>query len=55
MEQAKRLLEMGTYKVYEVANKSGFRDVKHFMKTFRELNGMSAGEWAKIHSRYSED
>lgn len=55
MEQAKRLLEMGTYKVYEVANKSGFRDVKHFMKTFREMNGMSAGEWAKIHSRFIED
>ncbi len=50
MEQAKRLLEMGTYKVYEVAEKSGFRDVKHFMKSFRELNGMSAGEWARLHS-----
>ncbi|MCR5217792.1 response regulator [Treponema sp.] len=55
MEQAKRLLEMGTYKVYEVANKSGFRDVKHFMKTFREMNGMSAGEWAKIHSRFTDE
>ena len=50
MEQAKKLLEMGTYKVYEVAEKTGFKDVKHFMKSFREMNGMSAGEWAKIHS-----
>ena len=50
MEQAKRLLEKGTYKVYEVAEKSGFKDVKHFMKSFREMNGMSAGEWARLHS-----
>lgn len=50
MEQAKRLLEKGTYKVYEVAEKCGFKDVKHFMKTFREMNGMSAGEWARLHS-----
>ena len=51
MEQAKHFLEMGTYKVYEVAIKSGFKDVKHFMKSFREMNGMSAGEWARIHSQ----
>ena len=50
MEQAKHLLEKGTYKVYEVAEKTGFKDVKHFMKSFREMNGMSAGEWAKLHS-----
>ena len=49
MEQAKHLLEMGTYKVYEVADKCGFKDVKHFMKSFREMNGMSAGEWSRTH------
>ncbi|WP_294431438.1 response regulator [uncultured Treponema sp.] len=50
MQQAKLLLEKGTYKVYEVAEKCGFKDVKHFMKSFREMNGMSAGEWAKLHN-----
>ena len=50
MEQAKHLLEKGTFKVYEVAERCGFKDVKHFMKSFREMNGMSAGEWAKLHS-----
>ena len=50
MERAKHLLEKGTYKVYEVAEKCGFKDVKHFMKTFREMNGMSAGEWSRLHS-----
>lgn len=49
MEQAKQLLEKGTYKVYEVAVRCGFKDVKHFMKSFREMNGMSAGEWARTH------
>ena len=50
MDKAKGLLEKGTYKVYEVAEKCGFKDVKHFMKLFREMNGMSAGEWARNHS-----
>lgn len=51
MDQAKRLLETGTYKVYEVAEKCGFKDVKHFMKSFREMNGMSAGDWARTRGR----
>ncbi|MDY4902356.1 MAG: response regulator [Treponema sp.] len=55
MEQAKHLLEMGTYKVYEVAEKTGFKDVKHFMKSFREMNGMSAGEWARVHGNTLDD
>ncbi len=55
MEQAKHLLEMGTYKVYEVAAKCGFKDVKHFMKSFREMNGMSAGEWARTHGNILGD
>ncbi|MBQ9280594.1 MAG: response regulator [Treponema sp.] len=51
MEQAKHLLEKGTFKVYEVAEKCGFKDVKHFMKSFRDLNGMSAGEYGRLYSR----
>lgn len=50
MEKAKVLLESGAYKVYEAAAKAGFKDVKHFMKTFREMNGMTAGEWSKLHN-----
>ena len=51
MEQAKHLLEKGTFRVYEVAEKCGFKDVKHFMKSFRELNGMSAREYGKLYSQ----
>ncbi|MCR5189599.1 MAG: response regulator [Treponema sp.] len=47
MEEAKKLLKTGLYKVYEVAQRSGFSDVKYFMKQFREETGMSPTEWSK--------
>lgn len=50
MEKAKVYLESGAFKVYEAARKAGFKDVKHFMKSFKEMTGMTAGEWGKIHS-----
>lgn len=50
MEKAKLFLESGAFKVYEAAEKAGFKDVKHFMKTFKEMTGMTAGEWGKVHS-----
>lgn len=49
MEEAKKLLQTGLYKVYEVANRSGFSDVKYFMKQFREETGMSPTEWSNKH------
>ncbi len=47
--EAKNLLEKGCYKVYEVAERCGFSDVKYFMKIFREETGMSPTEWSKKH------
>ena len=49
IEEAKKLLEKGCYKVYEVAERSGFSDVKYFMKIFREETGMSPTEWSAKH------
>ncbi|MCQ2573239.1 MAG: response regulator [Treponema sp.] len=49
IEEACRLLEKDCYKVYEVAQKSGFGDVKYFMKTFKEETGFSPTEWKKTH------
>ncbi len=46
IEEAKKLLEKGCYKVYEVADRCGFSDVKYFMKIFREETGMSPTEWS---------
>ncbi len=47
LAEAKRLLEKGCYKVYEVAENAGFGDVKYFMKTFKENTGVSPGEYRK--------
>ena len=49
IEEAKNLLEKGCFKVYEVAERCGFSDVKYFMKIFREETGMSPTEWSKKH------
>jgi len=49
IEEAKKLLEKGCYKVYEVADRCGFSDVKYFMKIFREETGMSPTEWSNKH------
>jgi two-component system response regulator YesN len=50
IEEAKSLLEKGCYKVYEVAERSGFSDVKYFMKIFREETGLSPTEWSNKHN-----
>lgn len=49
IEEACNLLQKDCYKVYEVAEKSGFGDVKYFMKTFKEETGLSPTEWKKVH------
>ena len=54
LEESKRLLEKGCYKVYEVASRSGFGDVKYFMKMFRESTGMSPTEWKNRHAKNDE-
>jgi two-component system response regulator YesN len=51
LEEAKKLLEKGCYKVYEVAERSGFSDVKYFMKQFREETGLSPTEWSNKHKK----
>lgn len=47
IEEAKRLLKKGCYKVYEVSKNSGFGDVKYFMKTFKETTGLTPGYYKK--------
>jgi two-component system response regulator YesN len=45
VQKAKELLEKGCYKVYEVSQKTGFSDVKYFMKIFKEVTGTSPGKY----------
>ncbi|MCQ2591203.1 MAG: response regulator [Treponema sp.] len=49
IDEACRLLQKDCYKVYEVAERSGFGDVKYFMKTFKEATGLTPSEWKKQH------
>ncbi|MCX7950112.1 MAG: AraC family transcriptional regulator, partial [Treponemataceae bacterium] len=54
LSHAKELLRKGCYRVYEVAERSGFGDVKYFMKTFKESVGLSPGEYQKYHATWQQ-
>ncbi|WP_438432403.1 response regulator transcription factor [Gorillibacterium sp. sgz500922] len=45
IERAKELLRASELKVYEVAEQSGFNDVKYFSKLFKKLTGFSPVEY----------
>lgn len=49
MEEAKKLLAKGLYKVYEVAERVGYRDVKYFMRHFKADTGLSPTEYSNKH------
>lgn len=49
IDKACDLLKKDCYKVYEIAEKTGFCDVKYFMKTFKKETGLSPTEWKKTH------
>ncbi|MDR1971294.1 MAG: response regulator [Treponema sp.] len=42
---AMRLLAEGNYRIYETAQKCGYRDVKYFLRQFKEIAGVSPGKW----------
>jgi two-component system, response regulator YesN len=44
-KKAKSLIENTNYKVYEVAELSGFNDVKYFSKLFKKMSGFSPNEY----------
>lgn len=45
IEEAKKLLEKDTYKIYEVSEKVGYKNSKQFAKIFREIEGISPIEY----------
>jgi len=47
MEKAKVLLRNHKLKVYEVADQTGYKSLTHFSRTFREVVGMTPGEFRK--------
>ncbi|MFC5464126.1 response regulator transcription factor [Lederbergia graminis] len=54
IKKAKELLEQTSLKVYEVAAKSGFNDVKYFSKLFKKMVDYSPVEY-RIKSQQSRD
>ncbi|MBR5867736.1 MAG: helix-turn-helix domain-containing protein, partial [Spirochaetaceae bacterium] len=51
IEEACRLLTDGFYKVYEVSTRCGFSDVKYFMRSFKELVGVTPGEYRRSRNK----
>ena len=47
VQQAIKLLETGKYKVYEVSDKTGFSDYKHFNNVFKRYTGSAPSEFIK--------
>jgi two-component system response regulator YesN len=41
IERAKQLLDEGTYKIYEIAERVGFRSSQYFSQVFRKVAGMT--------------
>lgn len=51
---AMQFLAEGNYRVYEAAEKCGYRDVKYFLRQFKEVAGISPGKWSRLHRTLSE-
>lgn len=47
ISQAIRLMETGQYKVYEISEKTGFSDYKHFNVVFKRYTNQSPTEFMK--------
>ncbi len=45
MKKAKELLKQTPLRIYEVADKIGYKDFRHFVKTFKETEGVSPAEF----------
>ncbi|MBS4959714.1 MAG: response regulator [Clostridiales bacterium] len=50
MKKAKSLILEDTYKVYEIADRVGFKDPKYFAKTFKEFTGLTPSEFKQKNS-----
>jgi len=49
IERAKELLLERKYKIYEIAELVGYHNVKHFMRVFKKLEGMTPSEYKEEH------
>lgn len=47
MQKAKELLKTTTFKVYEISEMTGYRNVEHFNRVFKKLNGVTPAQFRK--------
>lgn len=47
MQKAKELLKTTSFKIYEIAEMSGYHNVEHFNRMFKKLNGVSPAQYRK--------
>lgn len=47
MQKAKELLKTTTFKIYEIAEMTGYNNVEHFNRMFKKLNGISPLQYRK--------
>ncbi|WP_165452605.1 response regulator transcription factor [Paenibacillus thalictri] len=47
MRKARRLLKETHLKIYEIAELCGYQDVRHFMLTYKKLNGMTPSDYRR--------
>ena len=55
IEHSKELLLAGNYKVYEIAERVGYRNVDYFHKKFRKYVGESPAEFRKMNGGTAEE
>ena len=48
VNRAKELLKDSTLKIYEVAEQVGYQDFRHFVKLFKEQEGMTPAQYRDI-------
>ncbi|MVQ40182.1 response regulator [Paenibacillus anseongensis] len=48
VNRAKELLKVSTLKIYEVAEQVGYQDFRHFVKLFKEQEGMTPAQYRDI-------
>lgn len=47
MQKAKELLKTTTFKIYEISEMVGYRNVEHFNRVFKKLNGVTPAQFRK--------
>ena len=50
MKEAKKLLDSSSGKIYEIAYKVGYNDVKYFCRVFKKQFGISPTEYTRSKS-----